>query len=706
MGKIYWNLHEIPIPKGARIFRSSNQIVHIYRDSNGKRRKLIIGTLITNLDGTYMMHPNENFKYIYPQLWKEHYNQDSNTSYEIHAGLFALVLGVAHKIGLYPLLYKVFGPEQANALMDFAMFSIANQSNSAYLFSDAMTDQLLFSRKALDDNWYSNFFTLVLDSNKINEFRYQWLNLNSQKNITKVWLCIDGSNDDCLMKNSEYAEPGNAKSGNNVNIVSFIWAVCANSGRPIAWMVNPGGMHDAKAFDGIIKVLEASNVKIEGVILDRGFVSQDVINLIEKLGFELIIKLKSSTAAYKKMIENYDETIRNHVEHLVWNNSDGVKFGITDEMQLFNDSSNKYCVGLFFDPTNSNARSTYFLYKLIDERKELEAMIARGSYELPEIPDKFKSCFEFEVDASGKITAVKPKEKYIQNLIDTKGYSAIASSKRISPEEMLMRYGLRDCSEKQYAILKSQLNGGVIRVHRDNAMLGRFFVAFIASILRTEIMLACQEMKYDINEVLRKVNRARIMLMPNGKYQSIFDHPQKIEKLFKYFGVSRENFLNFAEELNLKSDNIQSSQYHMLSSPSDSSQVGSTPKRKPGRPKGSKNKATLEREKIEAQNPPAPKRGRGRPLGSKNKATLEKEANKAFEQNKPTRRPGRPKGSLNKKTLAKMGLKTEPIVKHSRPGRPKGSKNKVTLEREAKEAQHLRRKPGRPKGSKNTSKMV
>ena len=139
--------------------------------------------------------------------------------------------------------------------------------------------------------------------------------------------------------------------------------------------------------------------------------------------------------------------------------------------------------------------------------------------------------------------------------------------------------------------LKSQLNGGVIRVHSDSVMLGRFFTAFIARILRTEIMLACQEMRYDTNEILRKVNRARrarIVLMPNGKYQSIFDHPQKIQNLFKYFGVSHESFISFAEELNLKGDKIQSSQYHILSSPIDASQPGATPRRKPGRPKGSK----------------------------------------------------------------------------------------------------------------------
>ena len=49
-------------------------------------------------------------------------------------------------------------------------------------------------------------------------------------------------------------------------------------------------------------------------------------------------------------------------------------------------------------------------------------------------------------------------------------------------------------------------------------------------------------------------------------------------------------------------------------------------KRGRGRPLGSKNKKTLEREAKIANEPQPVKRGRGRPLGSKNKKTLEREA--------------------------------------------------------------------------------
>ena len=56
------------------------------------------------------------------------------------------------------------------------------------------------------------------------------------------------------------------------------------------------------------------------------------------------------------------------------------------------------------------------------------------------------------------------------------------------------------------------------------------------------------------------------------------------------------------------------------------------PKRGPGRPKGSKNKKTLEREQAEAAaKKQEEKRGPGRPKGSKNKATESDDASKQIQ---------------------------------------------------------------------------
>lgn len=94
--------------------------------------------------------------------------------------------------------------------------------------------------------------------------------------------------------------------------------------------------------------------------------------------------------------------------------------------------------------------------------------------------------------------------------------------------------------------------------------------------------------------------------------------------------------------------------------------------------------------KTQESNPSQEKRKRGRPLGSKNKKTLEKEAELA-RQNEEVETPekrkrGRPAGSKNKKTLEREAAKQMEMSRKRR-GRPLGSKNKKTLEREAK-AQH------------------
>ena len=82
------------------------------------------------------------------------------------------------------------------------------------------------------------------------------------------------------------------------------------------------------------------------------------------------------------------------------------------------------------------------------------------------------------------------------------------------------------------------------------------------------------------------------------------------------------------------------------------SEAVTQPAKKRGRPPGSKNRKTLEREALESLKGTTPKRGKGRPKGSKNKKTLEREALMAAQELSPVKKKrGRPKGSKNKKTL-------------------------------------------------------
>ena len=96
----------------------------------------------------------------------------------------------------------------------------------------------------------------------------------------------------------------------------------------------------------------------------------------------------------------------------------------------------------------------------------------------------------------------------------------------------------------------------------------------------------------------------------------------------------------------------------------------------------------------------------GRPKGSKNKRKSPRR--KSRRKSRSRRRPGRPKGSKNKRKSPRRKSRRKSRSRR-RPGRPKGSKNKRKSprrksRRKSRRNSRRRRRPGRPKGSKNRRK--
>ena len=172
-------------------------------------------------------------------------------------------------------------------------------------------------------------------------------------------------------------------------------------------------------------------------------------------------------------------------------------------------------------------------------------------------------------------------------------------------------------ASKQYAILKSQFDGAAARVHTDAALNSRFLCAFIASILRTEVVLACQQLKLATNRMFLKLNQAKIVMQPNHQYRFIHNLSDKNKSLLKRFGINPEHFDAFADELNLKAGGKLGSQFHKIPGQSvkpaavhnaEDAPTQEQPKCCRGRPKGSKNKKTITRMAGEQAAPSTEKR--------------------------------------------------------------------------------------------------
>lgn len=715
MGHIFRNLPPIPVPSEAHINHYDNRVFVEFK-RNGVRAKRTVGVL-ANVEKRTML-ANENFRRCFPHLWEHHYGESVPPSARIGMGLYAVTLALGWQSTLYPLVQRTFGLQHGNAIMDFAMYSIRERSNTAQLFPEDMKDQMLFSRKPLSDTWFSKLFAHEMTTDQIHKFRTEWLDHCVRQGTRKVWICIDGSNNDCAVRDSELAQRGKAKSHNDTTVVSYMWVVDAESGRPITWFVNKGSMPDCKAVDEVIRFLTASELAVEGFIFDRGFASKDVLDLVTQKKKQYIVMLKSNTKGFVDMTVRHADEIRWNVKCSV--SDDGI-FGITDTVKLFDASEKPSCVALFFVGMDNATRFIRLMSKVRQAAEKLRQSIAAtsGNHEKIKVPAEVKNYLslvkkkkteEEEKAKTGKeekaeeeeIVDVEYKYDAWQKASNSFGYHAIASSQNLSAQAIHGLYQLRDVSEKQYSILKSQLAADVTRVHSDEAIESRFAVCFVASIIRTELQLQCKRIGLDVNVMLRKLDDVHMTRMPGSEYEAVRTHSADVSSLLAKFGIKFAHLQKLAEEVNQKDPNADNDLARKIPD------VAPT---KRGRKPGSKNKKTLEREAKEAA------------LEAERAARAAEAAARAEEQTetaptqdadvqgeeKPKRGPGRPPGSKNKKTLAleaaiAAGLVEQPPKR--KPGRPKGSKNKKTLEREAREARIAegRRGPGRPKGSKNKPK--
>ena len=122
--------------------------------------------------------------------------------------MYGLCLGASCKNGLYQVLQDTYGPKYANVIMDYSMYSILDRRDVTQLFPERMRKEVIFSNELPSDATLSNIFTYRLSEEMHTEFRERWIKRCVEKGLKKVWLCIDGSNNDCQMQDSDYAEHG------------------------------------------------------------------------------------------------------------------------------------------------------------------------------------------------------------------------------------------------------------------------------------------------------------------------------------------------------------------------------------------------------------------------------------------------------------------------------------------------------------------
>ena len=544
---VFWN-KSVPIPKvkGITINRSDGNRVLFVKEAPydakvgyARPKRITIG-YVNNKD-VKAMHPTSGYKEIFPSEWEKIFGEKVPSIIK-YIGMYVMAEAVNSNTGIKDIMDECLNtqdPGAADAMIDLSMYSMLYQSSVVEHFSSKMKDQMLFSGSGRSDSYYSDLFGKKISYEQILSFKKKWALKCTEEGVEKVWLCIDGSNDDCESTGVEFSEKGHAKSLRNRKIISFTYAV-TEDGKPVTFEVYRGALVDAKAMKRIIKFLKECGIQVKGVILDRGYCDTAALKFLNNEGLEYVIMVKGKPAGYTEIVDDYGKKIKLNAEYLI---RDTTLFAVQKKVQLFDNYKHDDYLTLFYDYKNGSDRITTMLKKLYDEISRCENELKEGK--IPSVSAQFKEAVKVSDDLSG-MEIVTEK---LQEMLDEKGLYSIVSSKEMTPAEIHHLYQCRNSSETEYMILKTQLGYGKVRVRTPRRVQVKFLNAFITTCIRYELQNISKELGKTTNEVIQELNRLYITKVGES-YVPIQGIIGKQELILKLLNTSESILSEIAKDEN------------------------------------------------------------------------------------------------------------------------------------------------------------
>lgn len=495
------------------------------------------------------MHPTTQYKNIFPKKWEELTGQIVSPAVR-KIGLFTLAQAVNMKTGIKDILDKVYGTNAGDALVELAMYSILYHSNVISSFPQKMEGELLYSGTPCSESFYDDLFAHRMSEEQELLFKNEWAESCKKDGIEDVWLCIDGSNDDCHSQGVDIAEKGMAKSRNNSNIISFTYAVTAD-GTPVSFDTYRGGLVDFKAMKVVIDRLRENGFHVKGVILDRGYCNTDVLRYLhgdesnEQIPY--IIMIKGCPASCTDLWKEYGSQIKMNVEYLV---DKTFLFAIQKQISLYEGCEWKDYITLYFDYQNASERVTALLRNLYKTRSMITKQLQKGKEVI--LDGKFEDLLEIVEGPQGAEVKVNPD--LLQRAINQKGLYSIVCSEPLPPFEIHKLYQARSAAELQFRTAKTQLGYGAVRVQSTPSVKAKFLVGFVAAVIRHELEKASVPTGKSTDQMVHEADKLE-MQKRNETYTYTHTESDRLKGFIERLGV--DNVIELIDEsVELENDRL------------------------------------------------------------------------------------------------------------------------------------------------------
>ena len=386
-------------------------------------------------------------------------------------GVFWFLHKIADKIGLLGVLQQVF-PTLWQELFTVASYLVVSDKPMMYC-EDWLAENEWLEVGSMSSQRISELFTQY-DEKQRNQFYRLW----SGYILEREYLALDITSISSYSKQIADCEWGHNRDNEKLPQVNLCMLHGETSRLPVFQTTYSGSLTDVTTLESTISEFRALVGEREiKVVMDRGFYREKNVKFLIKQDVHFLVGMSFNNNKAKQLVEDERQNI-DRIENVIHTNDSPIR-GVQRLIDWPN-SEKKIQAHIYFDPE-----------KAMKERNELYGHIAKLKEIALSDPNntKFKKDIEYylvikDSESDKKITV---REDVVAQSLQTTGWFVLLSNYINDPQQALGIYRMKDVVEKSFWKYKNILGLHRLRVHTDERVLNKTFVAFIALILSSHI---------------------------------------------------------------------------------------------------------------------------------------------------------------------------------------------------------------------------
>ena len=521
----------VPVPVNSRIVRQTKngatyidyEYERIYIKETGytKPRRSTIGK--QSPDDPSMMWPNQNYLKFFPNAELPETMGRNLRSSCLRVGGYIIIDRMLEKSGIPEMLSHHFTDADKGLLLDLVAYSILTENNAGQYYPDYAYNHPLFTQNMAlySDTKVSDFLNSITADQRIG-FLNEWNQTRDHRE--KIYISYDATNKNCQAGDVDFAEYGYAKDDPSKPIINYAVAYDTDNKDALWYEEYPGSVNDMSQLRYTVQRAQGYGYKHIGFILDRGYFDRKNLEYMDECGYSFIAVLKGYKPLVRELILEKKGTFEK--KRSCYIHEEGVA-GITVKRKMFVTDQKERYFHLYYSVSRENRErndleedlkkmadamkrqegreyqfaerySEYYnlYYQTVTEKVQVikeEKAREEGENQKRKRKKKNEQAEEKEIVKQVIFLCGKEKTDVVEAETNLQGYFVIITSDEMTAEQALRRYHSRDASEKLFRADKSFLENHSFRVHSNESVASKVFVAFIALIIRNRIFNALQD---------------------------------------------------------------------------------------------------------------------------------------------------------------------------------------------------------------------